>query len=406
MDALPQPHLPMQRRLPPYLGPLLALMVLHTTAIGSLLAPPIFAVVAVADVGLSIEWIGAYTLLVYGAAIMSAVLGGGLTSKVGPIRTSQYCLLLIGGGVSLLASANLWLIALGSLAIGIGYGPLTPAGSDLLKHVTPPRLQPVIFSIKQTAIPAGGAIAGATIPTLVYLAGWRGTALLLGASCIGLALLAESPRARLDGVQPRASDRAFMGWGSLRLLFNNPGYLWLGVASLCFAVAQGVLFTYLVPYLSEGLGMTLVVAGAVLAAAQLGGVAGRVLWGALATLLNSSTPVLVGLGVAMAAAAAGTALFTPHWPLAAIIAVSVLFGMTAVGWNGVFLAEVALVAPPGGVGALTGAMSSLAYLGVMVGPPVFGLLLTVTEGYVTGFVMVALVTLAGSAILFSAPAKA
>jgi hypothetical protein len=47
--------------------------------------------------------------------------------------------------------------ALGALLVGLGYGPITPAGSDLLKRVTPARLQPVEFSVKQAAVPAAGA---------------------------------------------------------------------------------------------------------------------------------------------------------------------------------------------------------------------------------------------------------
>ena len=391
---------------PPYLVPLLALMVLHTTAIAGLLAPPIFAVAAMAELGLSMEWIGAYPFLVYGAAILSATSVGGLAANVGPIRTSQGCLLLVGAGLCLLASADLPLMALGSLIIGAGYGPLTAAGSDLLKHVTPPRLQPVIFSVKQTAIPVGGALAGAAIPTLVHLIGWQGTSLILGVVCIGLALTAQTLRTWLDGGLPRSSDRSLLGLGSLRLVAKNSAYLLLGAASLCFAVAQGVLFTYLVPYLSEDLGLTLVAAGAVLAAAQLGGAGGRILWGIVASWLKSAKPVLVGLGAAMAAAAGATALFSPDWPLTAIVAVGILFGMTAVGWNGVFLAEVAHVAPPGGVGALTGAMSSLAFLGLMVGPPIFGVLIKATGGYFSGFMAVSGMTLLGSALLLRQPAKA
>jgi hypothetical protein len=48
-------------------------------------------------------------------------------------------------------------MALGALLVGFGYGPITPAGSDLLKRITPARLQPVAFSVKQAAVADGGA---------------------------------------------------------------------------------------------------------------------------------------------------------------------------------------------------------------------------------------------------------
>ena len=62
-----------------------------------------------------------------------------------------------------------------------------------------------------------------------------------------------------------------------------------------------------------------------------------------------------------------------------------LFGATAIGWNGVQLAEVARSSPAGQVGATTGAAGFLTFGGVMIGPPAFALISMVTDGYRTGF---------------------
>lgn len=383
-----------------YFGPLTVLLLLHTVATSALMAPPIFAVPAASDLGVDVVWVGIYPMLVYAAAIASSVLAGGATAAVGPIRTSQACLVLVGAGTWLLATGSLIVMAVGALLIGVGYGPITPAGSDLLKSVTPVRLQPVVFSVKQTAVPAGGAIAGAVVPQLVYSGGWRVAAFLMGAACIVLAILVEPLRSHFDGQRPQAGGpSSLLGLQSLRLVVIDRNYAALGVAGLAFAVVQGVLFTYFVPYLSAEVGMSLVLAGAVMTATQVGGVIGRVVWGFVAAWVNSGMLVLVGLSLAMAVSAAATAFFNASWPVLGITAVGVIFGMTAVGWNGLFFAEIARMAPPGTIGALTGALAAIAYLGVMTGPPLFGLILRVVHSYDIGFFGTASVALLGGAVL-------
>jgi len=51
-----------------------------------------------------------------------------------------------------------------------------------------------------------------------------------------------------------------------------------------------------------------------------------------------------------------------------------LLGATAIGWNGVYLAEVARRAPKGQAGMATGGTLAFTFMGVVTGPSMFGLL--------------------------------
>ena len=51
------------------------------------------------------------------------------------------------------------------------------------------------------------------------------------------------------------------------------------------------------------------------------------------------------------------------------------FGATAVGWNGVFLAEIASLAPRERISDATGGSAFFTFLGVVVTPPLFHLVL-------------------------------
>jgi hypothetical protein len=98
----------------------------------------------------------------------------------------------------------------------------------------------------------------------------------------------------------------------------------------------------------------------------------------------------------MAICGVAAALFTADWPLLAVLAVCVLYGATAVGWNGVFLAEVARLAPDGRVAIVTGGTQFFTFAGVLIGPPVFGAIAAGTGSYSTGFVLIAALPLVAS----------
>ncbi|WP_299365751.1 hypothetical protein, partial [uncultured Paracoccus sp.] len=88
----------------------------------------------------------------------------------------------------------------------------------------------------------------------------------------------------------------------------------------------------------------------VMAVAQGAGVLGRLLWGWLADRHVRPRTMLSLLSIVMAACMGGMALTGPDWALWIVILVAVGSGATAIGWNGVFLAEVARLSPPGMAG--------------------------------------------------------
>jgi hypothetical protein len=77
-----------------------------------------------------------------------------------------------------------------------------------------------------------------------------------------------------------------------------------------------------------------------------------------------------------------------------VLAVCAVYGASAVGWNGVFLAEVARLAPEGRVAIITGGTQFYTFGGVLVGPPVFGATVSASGSYAVGFVLVAILPMA------------
>ena len=361
---------------------------------------PVLAPAAAGKIGVSAGYVGLFVAVVYAACMAAGLVSGALVRRIGAIRVSQLCLLSCAAGLWLTATGRVPLLVAGALLIGCGYGPVTPASSHILSRSTPPGRMSFTFSLKQTGVPLGGALAGAVLPTLVLWAGWQAAAVFVGFACIATAVLVQPLRALLDADRTSGYPigAASMS-GPLRLVIGQPAIRRLAVSSFFFASIQVCLITYLVTYLTHDLGFSLVHAGMMLAVAQGAGVAGRLAWGAVSDRGGRPLQILGVLGCAMAVFAAAAAGFTSDWPRLAIVLCCAAFGATAIGWNGVYLAEVARQAPRGRAGEATGGTLFFTFSGVLVGPPVFAFLVEGGVSYPVAFLVVAVPALVSGLVL-------
>lgn len=370
-----------------------------TLAIQSLVAMaavtvPVFTPVAASETGIAPTYVGMYVALIYIGAMISSLVSGDFVSRDGAIRVSQVCLGLCATGLAMTATGWLPLLAISALVIGFGYGPVTPSSSHILIKNTPSHMMSLMFSLKQTGVPLGGAMAGVIVPPLVLYMGWKGSALVVGGFCLVLAFLVQLTRTHLDGDrQPHLHFSFHSVTRPLKMVFSHPEILQLTVVSFFYSGMQLCLISYLVTYLTRDFRMPLITAGFTLSTALAAGIGGRILWGAIADRYIHPRVMLGFLGITMSLGAVATALFSSAWPYARIFLVSALFGATAIGWNGVYLAEVARLAPEGKVGMVTGGTLFFTFLGVVIGPPVFGLIVSKTGSYPVGFVSFATITL-------------
>ena len=368
---------------------LIATLAIQALVSMTVLTPPVLAALAAPDIGVASERIGLFTALVYTGAILSSASSGALLARTGPLRLSQWCLVFCAVGIAVASSAILSAVALGAMLMGLGYGPVTPASSHILIRQTPPDRRSLVFSLKQTGVPVGGALAGFIAAPLALLIGWRGAALAVAGASLALALAVEPMRARFDAgdtVRPVAARSPLAG---IRLVLRTPALRRLALSSTTFAATQLSLATFLVTFLTERAGMPLVTAGIVMAVAQGSGILGRILLGWVADRFLRAGRVLALLGIGMAAASIATGLISSAWPLPAIFAATAMLGLTGLSWNGVYLAEVAAIAPPDAAGAATGGALSVTFLGIVLGPALFSAVVSLSGSYALGFAIVA-----------------
>jgi nitrate/nitrite transporter NarK len=273
----------------------------------------------------------------------------------------------------------------------------------ILVRAAPPASFALVFSIKQTGVPAGGVLAGLLVPLLILAFGWQWGAVAIGAACLALALAIDAVRARYDiNLNPRAPVSLLSAFAPVRMALGDAKLRQMCVAGFVYGGVQITLVTYLVTFVVESFALSLVLAGLVMAASQLSSVIGRVLWGALADHAGVASAArrtmlgLLGLGMGVSALAALTA--DPAWPRGLLFAYAAVFGATAVGWNGVWLAEIARLAP-GRASEATGGCLFFTFLGVVVAPPVFNAVLALAGSYSASYAVFAVPALAVGAWL-------
>lgn len=364
------------------------LVLAATLAIQSLVAMclmtlPVVAPSVAQSLGISAAYLGVYIAIAYVCAMTSSLISGAVIKRFGAIRASQAGLVLCGLGIALCAMRSPVAIGLGAALVGLGYGPITPASSHLLARSTPAHRMSFVFSIKQTGVPLGGVLAGIIVPSLADLAGWQAAFLVVAVATLLCALAVQPLRANLDTDRARGQRLSFGSGlsGPVRMVFSRRSLTVLAGVSFLFSIAQVSLTTYLVTFLHEDLGMGLIAAGFALAVAQAAGVGGRLLWGYVSDHFIGPVATLALLSAVIALCALATPLLQYAGSGFVILIVLSVFGGCAIGWNGVYLAEVARQAPEGQAGLATGGTMAITFLGVVLGPPLFGVVATTSGSY-------------------------
>lgn len=356
----------------------------------ALLTLPVMAPVVAPDLGVSAALVGVYVAVVYAGAMVASLGAGNAIAKYGAIRVSQFGLLLCAAGLSLCAVPHVLASFAGALLIGLGYGPITPASSHLLSASTPAHRMSLVFSIKQTGVPLGGMLAGALIPGLMLWLGWQGALLLSAVVNVACALLTQWLRDELDADRDASVRMAFGNlMHPLRLVLSHPALKMLAACSFVFSTVQLSLTTYLVTFLTDQMAFGLIAAGFALSLAQLGGVVGRILWGWVADQWLGARRMLLVLAAVMGCGSLITAALSPSVPTFMVLAVLLVFGASAIGWNGVYLAEVARQAPKGMASIATGGTLAFTFFGVVLGPPMFGAVSGFFHSYRAGYLALA-----------------
>lgn len=338
---------------------------------------PVVAPLLTRSTGLAPERIGNLSSLTSLGSCLFLAFGSPILARLGPVRSLQAGSLLAVLGMAIAATGSWPALILAALFLGLGYGPTPPSGSRILAKTAPPAHRTLIFSIKQAGAPAGGALAGLIVAPFATRWGWP-SALLLAVGVGTLSSIVIAPlRAMMDverdptrSVHPRAIFSIANVMTPVHALLADPAMLSISALALSFALVQGVLFSFSVTYLTET-GMSLAEAGFAYACMQGAGVFARVFLGFLADRTGRPAANLTVQAFVAAGCVTVYAFLPAHPPLMATAGIALLAGFFGCSWNGIYMAEVARLAPPARIADATSGSTLLVFLGYVAGPSLF-----------------------------------
>ena len=256
---------------------------------------------------------------------------------------------------------------------GLGYGIGNPVASKGLFIWFDQRFRGTVFGIRQAAVTAGGATAGIF---LVYISEKMGPFVairiisLIIIIVMGFAIFFYRDPAGYGAGTDGVSKKKF----EFRIIFSNSPLLLLSAYMAMLGLSQGVVISFLILYMNEILGYSLIMSGSFLAMLMIGAAAGRIFWGLLSDHIfqGRRKPVLLLISAFAFASIAVLAYWNKGWPDWLLMVLVIVIGMSSVGWNSIGLVTVSEISDKEKTASSVGLASTIAWSGIFISPIAFG----------------------------------
>ena len=329
---------------------------------------------------------------IYLSGLLFSLPGGRLADRLGVRPAFLGGLALGAAGLLAAALAPGFLAFLACLFVaGAGWSVVNPTLGKAIMDVFPVRERGIAMGVKQMGLTLGGLVSALALPAIAAALGWR---YAVGACSVVVALPVVLGWRPLGAFRPGgrgagpAVDAGAVGsswWWARR-----PALVVFFATGFVLGMVQAAVLSYLPLFTIQALGFDKIGAGLLVAASQAGGAVSRLALGAASdrwfTGRRSMWLAFTG--------AVGAAIFTVYalWAAASPLTAGVLAfatGVGAYGWVGIFFVISAEAGGPRQAGLLSGVAFAAIVLGLLVGPPVFGLLLEASNSYAVAWAVFA-----------------
>jgi MFS transporter, ACS family, hexuronate transporter len=350
---------------------------------------------------ISREQVGYLAALFFASTSLVSIPAGLVADKLG-IRFLLIVAQVVGGlplaAIPFLQTYHELLVVM--FLVGLAWGTVTILTTKAIVEWFPFHRRATAIGLKQAGMPFSGGLAAAMVPGLALWIGWRqalavlGGMILASAAC-DLLLYRDAPKTAPPKMEPRRTAP------SPHAVFRNPQVWMLATVGLLFAGSQVSLATYLALFLHESLGFPLLIAASLLAQAQVGGAAGRVLYGFVSDrwLRGERKRLLLGIGGVALVPLLALALLPPGTAYLALSPLIILYGLSGMSWNGVHMTLVAELSGRESAGVGVGISMTLVNAGNIIMPPLFGYAADVTGSYTLSWGLLILWLALGLALL-------
>lgn len=332
------------------------------------------------EFGITRTQAGLYSTFLFTTATIIALFSGSIVDRIGS-RTS----LLFGVysmGILMLAHGIMpvyGLILMLALLTGLGFSIITPAVNKAVMMKVKPSRRAVSMGIMHSGSGVGGFVGATLLPVLAGFIGWRFSIMISGAVGVGLGLIISRTLSLENGAEDddeNGEDKSFKK--QFLSIVKNKKLMLACSVGLSFGLAVGAIPAHYTLYLTLDLNYPEALAGLALGVVQIGGVFGRIFWGWVSDVplrgdrKNGFLIIMIVIVILKLINAFGGELLAGN--LWFLLIISFLLGLAALGWSGLFFTVVSERATPSQTGIASGMSLIFLRLGVVIGPPIFGLL--------------------------------
>jgi sugar phosphate permease len=338
-----------------------------------------------ADYNLSLTGLGLLLAAPSLGLLLTLVRWGQASDRFGerPVMT-----LALAGCATVLAVTPLLgplpLVFVALVAAGSAVSGVNSASGRVVLSWFPVRGRGLAMAVRQSAVPVGGALAAATLPTLAAHGGSRAALWAVAGlelvTALAVVVWIREPPDRVTMAEAPGRTRV------VDMLRAGP-FVRVCAAGSLFVLSQVVVTAFGVELLHDLAGYAPATAAALLAVTQIGGAGARVLVGwwsdRVGSRLRPFRVVAYGTAVAFAVLAPVLTAEGP-WVGAVLVAVGVL----AVSWNGLVFVAAGEMAPAGRVGAFLGLQNTAMFGAATLGAVLVGALADVVGWTATVLVLI------------------
>ncbi|SFB29097.1 Sugar phosphate permease [Lentibacillus halodurans] len=274
---------------------------------------------------------------------------------------------------------------------GIGYGGMHPTSNRGIVYWFPKNKRGAAMGIKQMGITFGSALSAILLLPLAETYGWRTAVLLASLGLIATGFLAfflyRDPDNEKPSKNQKISVRSTLS-ATLKMVKNKP-LLLISLSAMGINGAQMCLNTYLVLFTYEQIGIDLVFAGFLFVVSEVGGSFGRIGWGIISDRVFGGERLKVMTIIVMITffASIVVAFLPAGTPFELMVPLFLLFGFSVSGFNGIWMNLASELVSKEEAGLSSGFSITLGSLGVILIPPLFGVIVD-HSGYTFGWLLI------------------
>tara|TARA_B100000676_G_C18054347_1_gene833389 strand:- start:33 stop:1148 length:1116 start_codon:yes stop_codon:yes gene_type:complete len=335
--------------------------------------PGFLATVLSEDLDISRGKIGLIVGIYFGATGIGSIPAGRFTDKFGARKIATINMLLVAGSSLLIAIFNsyaIWII--GSVVGGMGYALGNTSTNVAIGHAVPIERRAMAMSVKTSGVPLMATIAAATAPWAANVWSWQRVVVFnaIVAAITGLftyIVLDDNRSESTTGAAPTPLPKDFY---------------WFGIAAFLLIGGSQPLYSWTVSYLEESLDAPASLSGGIMAIASFTGVIVMICNGIWADRLGALKRIpLVMLLLSISALSVGLVILGTVIGTFIVVIGLTLGVSTQLAAIGTMHAAVIDKAPKS-VGRATGITMTGYYLGALVTPAGFGLLVDISDTYI------------------------